>query len=344
MVDLNDVEALRALDPKDVFGSTGMFADQCQQVVSEFYGAIPPANGVESLVIAGMGGSAYGAHVVQSLCLDSLRVPLVPISDYRLPRFADRRTLVLLTSYSGTTEEVLSCAREAQERGAQVAALTAGGALAEMVGGRCPGIVFEPRFNPSSQPRLATGYIVTGTLVLLTGLGLLSVRRNDLTAAIAEVRLAQDQIRTEAQTLARSLEGYVPVVFAAQHLMGNAHILRNQFNETSKSFAVYQDIPELNHHFMEGLKNPAEKPLKVLSLASGLYSDVHARRVALTEDVVRRNGIESLRYEAGGSTKLAQVLNVLSFGGYLSLYLGFIYGQDPGLIPWVDYFKERLSG
>jgi len=342
-MDLDDLDAIRRLDPKRVYASTGMFADQCRQIVEEHFSLTAPAGGVESLVIAGMGGSAYGAHVARALCADTLRVPLVPVSDYHLPAFVDRRTLVLLTSYSGTTEEVLSCAREARERGAQIAGLTAGGALASLIEGRHAGIVFEPRFNPSQQPRLATGYIVTGTLVLLANLGLLPLHKEELTAAISEVDGAQEDIQRAAKALARELQETIPVVFAAQHLVGNAHILRNQLNETSKSFSAFEDIPELNHHLMEGLKYPAAKRLKVVFLTSGLYSEVHRHRVALTEDVVRRNGLEPLRYAAAGSTRLAQVLNALSFGGYVSLYLAFLYGQDPSLIPWVDYFKEQLA-
>ena len=346
MIDLNDLDAIRKLDPSDVYGSTAMFAAQCQQIVDEHFDMnIPVARRpIANLVICGMGGSAYGAHVLTALYWDELKIPLVPVSDYRLPGFVDESSLVLLTSYSGSTEEVLACAREAEARGAQIAAISTGGALAEMVRGRYPILLFDPKNNPSTQPRLGTGYIITATLALLGRLGVIQIAKAELSEAIAEVRRAHDVLKSAAQLAAPALQGFIPVVFAAEHLVGNAHIMRNQFNETSKSFAAFEDIPELNHHLMEGLKNPGDRKLKALFITSDLYTRRNQQRVELTEDVIRQNGIDYLEHAAAGSTKLAQVLNVLSFGGYLTLYLGLLYGQDPSLVPWVDYFKEKLSG
>ncbi|MBI2032217.1 MAG: hypothetical protein HYT09_01075 [Candidatus Levybacteria bacterium] len=94
---------------------------------------------------------------------------------------------------------------------------------------------------------------------------------------------------------------------------------------------------------MEGLKYPKDKKLKILFLESNLYSPIHSKRIKLTQDVVSKNQIEFISFQPQGSTKLSQVLNTLSFGGYLTLYLGLLYGQDPSLIPWVDYFKEQLA-
>ncbi len=344
MIDLNDLDAIRLLDPKDVYGSNAMFVDQCQYIVDEFYGKTGGSvSDVRSLVISGMGGSAYGAHVVQSLYTSELKVPLVPVSDYHLPAFVDASTLVLATSYSGTTEETVSTANEAKAKGAQLAALTSGGFLGDLVKGGAPGIVFDPKLNPSGQPRLGTGYTVTGTLVLLNNLGLISISKDDLNSAIDEVRDAIDGIKTKAQAMAKELEGFIPVTFASQHLVGNAHIIRNQLNETSKSFSAFEDVPELNHHLMEGLKYPSDKKLKAVLITSNLYEAKHQRRMELTKDVVEQNGMAVVEYAPTGTTRLSQVLEVLAFGGYLTLYLGLIYGEDPSLIPWVDYFKAKLG-
>src|SRR5258706_11460675 len=136
---------------------------------------------------------------------------------------------------------------------------------------------------------------------------------------------------------------YIPVIFAADFLVGNAHIMRNQFNETSKSFSAFSDIPELNHHLMEGFKNPTDKKIITLTLDSSFYTNIIKKRVKLTQDVVAKNHVDALIYEAVGESKLSQVFNVLAFGGYITVYLAFLYGLDPSLIPWVDYFKQELT-
>lgn len=341
-------EEIKQLDPKDVYGSTKMFAAQCQQMLDEWYDnpdLVVPEDykDIKNIVICGMGGSAYGAHVTESLYGNVISVPVIPLSDYHMPAFVDKNTLVILTSYSGTTEEVLSCMEEAMSRGAKLAGLTSGGTIKEALSGKYPIIVFDPKNNPSTQPRLGTGYIVVGTLLLLHRLGVINIAREELQSAVGEVKNSENALESKASEMATSLEGYIPLIFAAEHLVGNAHIIRNQFNETSKSFAAFQDIPELNHHLMEGLKNPQNKKMKAIFLASGNYSEKHAKRVKLTIDVVEKNNIPTLPYDVTRSSKLAEVLTALSFGGYLTLHLAFIYKLDPSLIPWVDYFKQELA-
>lgn len=341
-------QEIKELDPKDVYGSTKMFAAQCQQMLDEWYESpslIIPEDykNIKNIVICGMGGSAYGAHVTQSLYGVMINVPVIPLSDYHMPAFVDENSLVLLTSYSGTTEEVLSCMEEADSRGAKLAGLTSGGKIQEALSDKYPLIVFNPKNNPSTQPRLGTGYIVVGTLLLLHALGVINISKEELQSAIDEVKNSENEIETQASEMATSLEGYIPLIFAAEHLVGNAHIIRNQFNETSKSFAAFQDIPELNHHLMEGLKNPQDKKMKAIFLLSGNYSERHAKRVKLTIDVVEKNQIPTLTCDVTKSSRLEEVLTALSFGGFLTLHLAFIYKLDPSLIPWVEYFKQELA-
>lgn len=346
MTDLNNIEEIKKLDPKNVYASTGMFTSQCRQIVNNYYGKeFYPADykQIKNIVICGMGGSAYGAHVAITLFAKEVKVPIILVSDYHLPGFVGQDTLVLLTSYSGTTEEVLSCAREAEERGAKITGFCSGGALGDFLKEKYPGFIFNPENNPSGQPRLGTGYIIIGTFVLLNALGVISISKEEIMHAIDEVENSHEETKKTAMTLSQKILGFVPAIFASEHLVGNAHIMRNQFNETSKSFSAFEDIPELNHHLMEGLKNPSDKKIKALFITSDLYSDKHKKRISLTEDVVSQNGVKYLEYAAGGRNKLSQVLNVLSFGGYITLYLALLYGQDPSLIPWVDYFKEKLA-
>jgi len=349
MIDLKKPETFKHLDPKDVYSSTGLFAKQSSQMLEEYFG-VPFFEGanshyrkVQNIVICGMGGSAYGGHVLLSLFHDKIKVPVVVNSDYKLPGYADKNTLIMATSYSGSTEEVLSCVEEAKERGAKITGFSSGGKLGEILKENYPGFTFNPKNNPSGQPRLGTGYIVIGTLILLNSLGIISIEKDEFEEAIDEVEKNQNKIKETAQDFAKKLHGYIPLIFTAQHLVGNAHIIRNQLNETSKCISVFEELPELNHHLMEGLKNPEDKKLRVLFLNSDLFSPIHSKRVKLTKDVVSKNKIEHLTYDANGSSKLSQTLELLSFGGYLTLYLGFLYGQDPSVIPWVDYFKEHLG-
>lgn len=345
MIDLNDLEEIKKLDPKSVFASTGMLANQCEQILKDAeLITLPSFENIENVIIAGMGGSAYGAHVAISLLKHNLTKPLMLIDDYDLPAWVNKNTLVLLTSYSGSTEEPLAAAEHALQKGAMIAGLTSGGPLVEFLKKYAKvSLIFDPKHNLSGQPRLGTGYIVYGTIALLVQLGIARIERKDLKRAIDELKESEEEIKVQAQDVARKLLGRLPVVIAADFLKGNAHIIRNQFNETAKSFAAYSELPELNHHLMEGLQNPKDLPLSFVYLNSNLYPEIMKKRVSLTQEVVEKNNKQWIVFDAKGSSKTAQMLSALSFGGYLTVYLALLYGLDPSLIPWVDYFKEELS-
>lgn len=346
MIDLTNREEIRKLDPKNVYDSTGMLAAQCEQIYKESKELNIPAEykNVTNIVLCGMGGSAYGGYVANALLKNDLNIPLYSNNDYALPSFVNENTLVVLSSYSGTTEEVLACGQEAIKRSAKITGITSGGPLEKFLEEHnFPVVVFNPINNPSGQPRLGTGYMVFGMLMLLNAIGIIQLDDLETEDAITELKSNSRFIAEQAIKLSKELYGFFPLIIAAEFLLGNIHIMRNQFNETAKSFSAFSPLPELNHHLMEGLKNPQDKKMKVLMINSDSYSDVLKKGVILTKDVIIKNNIAVVEYVPVGKSKLSQVLNVLSFGGYITLYLSLLYGQDPSLIPWVDYFKKQLA-
>lgn len=346
MIDLNNPSSFKDLDPKNVYGSTGMLADQVEQIWQDAKSLNFPDSykDFENIILCGMGGSAYSGYIIQSLFKNKLKIPLISNNDYDLPLFATKKSLIIPSSYSGSTEESLTCASKALEKDLTITGITNGGKLAEFFKeNSLPFLQFDSKNNPSGQPRLGTGYMVLGTIALLTKLGILSVSDEQVSSAVSELRQNQETIQRNAIELSQKFQGYFPLIMSCGFLNGNAHVLRNQFNETSKTFAAFEDIPELNHHLMEGFKYPKDLKIKVLFLDSSLYDQRHKKRIVLTKDVISKNGIESEHFTPPGTTMLSQSLSVLSFGGYVTFYLGILYNEDPSLIPWVDYFKEQLA-
>ncbi|HSX40483.1 MAG TPA: SIS domain-containing protein, partial [Candidatus Saccharimonadales bacterium] len=285
MIDLRNLEEIKKLDPKNVYGSTEMFASQCEQIWQDAKSISfdQTYKDIENIIVCGMGGSAYGGYVASSLYKNTLTVPVFSNNDYDLPEFANDKSLIVLSSYSGSTDEVLACAQRAYEKKLKVTGITSGGKLGQLLQSHgSPHLLFNPKFNPSGQPRLGTGYMVLGLLVLLSGAGVLQIEDNKIVQAVEELRKNQESVKSDAIDMAKKLVGFIPVIFSAGFLNGNAHIIRNQFNETSKSFSAFEDLPELNHHLMEGFKNPQDKKLVALFLESGLYENTHKKRVLLT--------------------------------------------------------------
>lgn len=313
---------------------------------------------VDNVCFCGMGGSRFPGLIVSSLYKDLLKVPVTICDDYVLPGFVDDKTLVVLSSYSGTTEEVLHLAKDAKAHGAKIAGFCMGGELGAWLKNEdLPSYIFEPILNPSGQPRIGFGYAIGATISIFASLGFIKGESYDnLKKAIADVCLNlapfnnsfgfdSPETKNPAKKIAHKLHEKYPYFVVSEHLTGVGNAIQNQINETSKNISSYRVIPELNHHLMEGLANPeSHKNIATfLMIESSLYHERVSKRFVVTQDVVKQNGISVLTYQTKGLSKLSDALEVAMLGSYVSMYLGALYGVDPAKIPYVDYFKEQMK-
>lgn len=345
MKDLTNLDAIKKIDPQDTLASTEKSVDQMEAAWEQVNAlTIPRMENIKNIVFCGMGASIYGALVTKSLLSREFSFPTEVVSDYHLPEWVDETTLVVLTSYSGTTEEVLSCGEEALAKQAKMLVLTKGGPLAEFAKkNNLPAYIFDGALNPAGVPRLGNGYTILGLMGLLNKAGIITVEEHEITNAISRLREKFEDFRKYALRDSEIFVGNIPIIIAAEHLTGNAQILRNQFNETSKAFSAYYLVPDLNHHLMEGLQFPGDAPLHFVILNSENYSEKIQRRMELTIDVLKQNKRIVHEFTTEGQTVYDDFLEILTYGSFLTLYLALRYDQNPAINPWVDYFKEQLK-
>lgn len=352
---LDSREAIQKIDVNNALGSIEMLGSQVQQIweLAQQLTFDESYRSITNVVVAGMGGSALGTHVIQSVFKDELKMPVLIVPDYTMPSFVNDQTLVIASSYSGTTEETLAAVADAQQKGAKIAGITSGGKLAEFLrSNNYPALVFEPTYNPCNSPRMALGYSIFGQIALFAQAGLLNITETEYQAVmntIAETHLKMSanvpQDVNPAKMLAFEMSDKVPVVMVSEHLEGVAHVFANQLNENAKTFSEYRVVPELNHHLMEGLQFPKsnEQTLLWISVHSDLYVASNQKRMDLTEQVLEQNHIEYRNYDLTSKTKLEQAFELLLLGSYASFYLALLNNQNPTPNPWVDWFKAELK-
>src|SRR3990167_7366723 len=97
---LDDREALKKLDQGNTWGSVAALAKQCEHAWQDTQKIEVPADyqSAEAIIVFGMGGSALGAHIIQTLFSDRLKVPFFIVNDYHIPAWVNERTLVILSS------------------------------------------------------------------------------------------------------------------------------------------------------------------------------------------------------------------------------------------------------
>lgn len=337
-------QQIKKLDKSNLLGSIELLGEQCAEAWRDAKKIKIPENyhSVENIVVAGMGGSALGGHIIQTLFANQLKAPIEVVRGYNLPAYVGPKTLLILSSYSGTTEETLSCAQEGKKRKAKIMGLASGGKLANFLrSNNYPAYFFKTTYNPSNQPRMGLGYSIIGQIGLLTKCGLLKISDQEIKNVVSELSCRPRSI----EKIAGTLKNKIPIIVASEFLLGNAHVLANQIDENAKCFAAYFELPELNHHLMEGLKNPAtnKKNLIFFLINSDLYLPRNQKRYKILETVLIKNKINFLEYHPAAKTKLLQAFEVLSFGSYLSFYLAMSYNLNPSPVPLVDFFKKQLG-
>ncbi len=303
------------------------------------------------VVVTGMGGSHLAADILRTSLAAVLKKPITIIADYQLPAWANRQTLVIATSYSGSTEETLHALKSARRR-SPVVVITSGGALATAAKRfRLPAFMYTPDQNPSAQPRLGVGYSLVGTLDVLRHIGAVRVTpamRQEMvwTARDAGRRFspATSGPRNVAKTVAMFVGDRIPLLIGAEWVTGNLHTWNNQLHENAKSLSLYDVLPDLNHHLLEGLRNRSQaKQLAPVIIASPLYHPRTQRRVTITAAILTKLGAKPLMIKHQSIQPLNAAIEILALGGYASWYLSILRGVDPAPIPTVNYLKAQLK-
>ncbi|MBP7056853.1 MAG: SIS domain-containing protein, partial [Candidatus Omnitrophica bacterium] len=133
---LDDIRTIKRFDRSDMLDILTSFPGQCRSGAALGEMAFLPVTlkkiKFKNIVCTGLGGSAIGADIARSYLAGSLDLPIVVNRDYLLPEFVDSGTLLIVSSYSGNTEETISAYKDGRKRGARIVVITSGGRIKEM--------------------------------------------------------------------------------------------------------------------------------------------------------------------------------------------------------------------
>ena len=350
-INLDDPKVYNQYDPEGMLARIKEMPWQCQQAWQAAMSFNLPADytEVDKVIILGMGGSAIGGDLVRSLAASEARVPVLVHRDYGLPAFVDDRTLVIASSYSGNTEEILSAFEPALKTGAKKLVMTTGGRLQAIAEeNNIP--VFKIDYK--AQPRAALGFSFLPTLGCLQKLGFLSDKSADvaetvqvLEALSAKLDETSPLAGNPAKQLAQRLYGCLTVIYGAGILAETAHRWKTQVNENGKAWAFYEVFPELNHNATVGYPFPEElaSRIRVILLRAPSLNQRVQLRYEVTCELLDRAGIAHEFVDSEGSSLLSQMMSLVLFGDFASYYLAILYRVDPSPVEVINYLKERLS-
>ncbi len=289
------------------------------------------------LMVCGMGGSAIGADLAAAALADRLSGPLLTVRGYNLPSWVSAEWTVLCSSYSGNTEETLSCFAAAEALGANRLVASTGGALVE--GAREAGVpvIGLPGIL---QPRAAVAYMFTIAAEVAALAGLSPSLRAEIEAAADFLAERSADLQARAVEIAGHLDGNVPVVIGAGLTGPVARRWKAQVNENAKLPAFFSELPEANHNELCGWAGDA---FAAVLLEDSDQHPRERRRFELTGEVISGTGAEVVRVEAQGESRAARLLWTTMLGDLVSVALADARGVDPLPVEAIEGFKAALG-
>jgi glucose/mannose-6-phosphate isomerase len=302
------------------------------------------------LAILGMGGSGFAGDIIKSLVSDEIDIPVEVVKGYSLPAFIGKNWLVMAVSYSGNTEETISAAGQAAERGADILIECSGGKLEETAQKSGYGLIKIPT---GLQPRGAIGYIFYPAYLALGILGLVNIKEEDEIEALELVREKSALYnrntpagKNPAKKLAIEIGENLPVVYGTEGIYSAlAYRLKCEINENGKTPCWWHNFSELNHNETVGWQRlvPVTRNLIIITFRD---PDENARmktRIDITLAQIRENVGKVVEIPVEGRSKLARAVSTMYLGDIASVYLAILAGVDPTPVVKIESLKKKLA-
>ncbi len=305
---------------------------------------------VRNIVVAGLGGSAIGGDLARSYLAKNIRIPFVICRNYTLPNWVLPATLVIVSSYSGNTEETLSALQDALQRGAKIISLTSGGEMERISAREKIPCVLLPK---GYQPRAALGYSFAPILVLVERLGFVDGEETNLGKVKDFLEKNRNKYRVEikseknpAKQLAMKLHKKLPIIYAStDHFDAVSTRWKGQFCENAKMLAFNNVFPEFNHNELVGwkvLSDYRDDLIVVILKDSGDHPRIQ-KRMEIVKGIIEKLKVEVIEVESSGENLLSRMFSLIQLGDFTSFYLSILNGEDPSPVKVIDFLKNELA-
>lgn len=318
------------------------FPNQLREAIAIGKAATLPAlkNKPQHILITGLGGSGIGGTIVSEIVADTCPVPVLINKDYFLPEFVGPNTLVIVSSYSGNTEETLQAMDAALDKKAMIVCISSGGKISEKAKAHGLGLITIPGGMP---PRSCLGYSFTQLLFILQHYGLTSDEyTTQLEKAISLIEFEKDSIIEEATTVAKKLIGTLPVIYTVDGYNGVATRFRQQINENSKMLCWHHILPEMNHNELVGWTENHPEIAVVLLRNDDDYSRTQAR-IEISKEVFAKYTSNITEIYSKGISKTEKSIYLIHLTDWISVLIAEIKNIDATEVRIIDHLKGSLA-
>tara|TARA_B100001250_G_scaffold208643_1_gene179087 strand:- start:5658 stop:6647 length:990 start_codon:yes stop_codon:yes gene_type:complete len=295
---------------------------------------------IKNVLICGLGGSGIGGTIVSDLISKKISIPVITNKDYTIPSFVNKHTLVIVSSYSGNTEETLSALEKCQAKESEIAIITSGGRLNDIGEKNGYNRLIVPKGHP---PRAMFAYAFAKLFYMLHHYKIIDgYFEEELENSINLLEEKKSTIQKQALSLAKKLYGKTPVIYTPNGFEGVGVRFRQQINENSKMLCWHHVIPEMNHNELLGWRvNTSD--LAVVCLRNKSDYQRTQVRMNITKKVISKFTKNISEIWSEGDTLIENSLYHINLGDWVSWYLSEMNQVDAIEIDVINFLKKELS-
>ena len=294
----------------------------------------------DGIVIVGIGGSTLVGDVLKGIQEEiGLSLPIVVWKDYGIPKHWFKKPLYVFISFSGNTEEPLSgFTALLKKREKLMAVVASGGKLKDWsLAGKIPLVSFSAG---NLAPRQTTGIMFYGLTRILKAAGL-KVKIKDFSK-----EADFGSFRNEGKRIASRLKDKIVVIYTDEPHRHLGYIWKIKINETAKSPAFNNVLPEMDHNEITGFDGGKFNGAAIFIESS--FSPRMKKRFKLTEKLLKERGLRIIELKLTGKTEIEKTWNMMVLADWASYFLAKLNGvpeEEFNIVnPKIVIALKRLMG
>jgi glucose/mannose-6-phosphate isomerase len=337
-------EEIKKLDEQDMLGKLKGFPAQCKESYSLPLPVIHDRK-FNKIIFCGMGGSAISGDIISVITYEKSTIPCIVNRDYNLPLYADSKTLVIATSYSGNTEETISVIESAKKKGCSIIGISSNGRIEEMaLYDKIPFIKIPGGY----PPRCAMGYLFFPCYKIMSSLKVIPEINAEIFSRIKNwsESFSPEEENNTALAIAEHLYNKIPIIYSDRRFLPATTRWKTQIAENSKSFSFINVLPEMNHNEIMSWRYPdwfIKKCIPVF-ITSGKEHPRTKLRFEITGKIITGIQPEILNIKAEGLNLLEEIFYLIIMGDWVSFYLAMLNKVNPTEINEINLLKKQLGG
>ena len=295
---------------------------------------------IDNVVFSGMGGSGAVGDLFSSI-LSKSNVHTTVVKGYELPKTVDKNTLVVITSISGNTIEVLTTLESASKKDCSVIAFSSGGRMESF----CTKNNVEFRKIPQiHSPRASFPSYVYSILKTLNSI--IPIKKQEITNSLEKLELVSKEISSEnlsdtnpSLNLANWITG-IPIIYYPWGLQAVAIRFKNSLQENAKTHAIIEDVIESGHNGIVSWERPSDM---VPIMIEGKDDHIKTKeRWTILRQYFEENNIAYKEISSLEGGILSKIMSLIYLLDYSTIYYAARLGINPSPIKSINFIKERL--